>query len=183
MVTIHISNFGQNQNYHVFSLVMTPGMCIPGMTLKRVSKHLETKGVWPEVPLTKTVRLGLTRNLFVMDWREVLESLGRFLLNLLSDTVLEIIVSFFNTLWQTFCFLWWRQWSGQTFRSCLKYSCVFLDLIHLLKSPGCSILMLPFTSPTLMSFWLISIEIGSERAPLQCNPKTPYLDIFGDGCQ
>lgn len=45
MVTIHISNFGQNQNYHVFSLVMTPGMCIPGMMLKRVSKHLEAKGV------------------------------------------------------------------------------------------------------------------------------------------
>ena len=47
MVTIHISNFGQN----VFL----------------VEKHLETKGVGPEVPPTKTVCLGLARNLFVMD--------------------------------------------------------------------------------------------------------------------
>ena len=99
MVTIHISNFGQNQNSHVFLSSWHPGYAYPvsRRNVFRVEKHLETKGVWPEVPPTRTVRLGLTRNLFVMDWREILESLGRFLLNLPSDKVLEIIGFFFST--------------------------------------------------------------------------------------
>ena len=65
---------------------------------------------------------------------------------------------------------------GSDFPQLLNNSCVFLHLIHLLKSPG--MFHPDAASPTLMSFWLISIEIGLERPPYNGNPQDPHIWIY-----
>lgn len=128
MVTIHISNFGQNQNPHVFF------SCHDTRDV-HTRYDAETCFVWKNIWKRRGCDLKChQQKLFVWVWQGIclwwIE--GRFwslwvvsCWICLQTRSRRLSFLFFNTLWQTFCFLWWQQWPGQTSCSCAKVQLCF----------------------------------------------------------